>query len=124
MVNISEYISRLKIPIIGDNNTVFTDQFNTIIGIGYIRIVIGDRGPYIEFAPIHLIGQIMSIPDDQLWRLNSKSAYYVEYRTLKSNIKVYYQLKPVNYADYVVKMCYISPFDLYVNNELIITRKI
>lgn len=123
MVSLSEYIKRLSIPIIGDDQTIFTDEFGNIIAKGYTRIVIGDRGPYIEFKPIQLYGEKIYLPKNQEWRVNSTKAYYVEYRTLNSNIKIYYQLKLVKYADYKLKMCYISPFELYVYNQVIITRK-
>lgn len=123
MVTQSEYIERLKLPIEGNSQTIFKDKFGTIIAQGYIRIVIGDRGPYVEFAPIQLHGEIIYLPQDQQWRVTSKNAYYIEYRTLNSNIKIYYQLKLVDYADYLIKMCYISPFELYVDNQVLITRK-
>ena len=113
-----DYKSRIKIPInIGDNTTQFFTGSKLHIAIGYNCIVIGQRGPYIEFNDNMINQDNINLPQDQEWRLNSTKAYYVEFRTAdKSNVKIYYQLKEVNYADYKVGKFYISPFDLYINN--------
>jgi hypothetical protein len=47
----------------------------------------------------------------------------VEWRTKdQSNVKVYEQSKTVDYADYKVGLYYISPFDLFVGGEQVITK--
>src|ERR1039458_8821020 len=46
-------------------------------------------------------------------RFNDLQVYYAEYRSHdKSDVKVYWQKKTVDYADYRVGRYYISPFDL------------
>jgi hypothetical protein len=46
-------------------------------------------------------------------RFNDPHVYYAEYRSHdKSDVKVYWQKKTVDYADYRVGRYYISPFDL------------
>jgi hypothetical protein len=37
-------------------------------------------------------------------------------------VKVYEQLRTVDYADYRVGLIYISPFDLFVQGEAVITK--
>jgi hypothetical protein len=47
----------------------------------------------------------------------------VESRTKdQSNVKVYDQKRTVDYADYKVGLFYISPFDLFVEGEAVITK--
>ena len=47
----------------------------------------------------------------------------MEWRTKdQSNVKVYDQKRTVDYADYKVGLFYISPFDLFVEGEPVITK--
>lgn len=90
----------------------FRTKSGTLIAVGYERVVIGDRGPYIEFAPGRIMKEGWEIPVDQRWRIHGR-CYYVEGRTSdEANVKMYYQKNTVAYADYKVGMWYISPFDL------------
>ena len=89
---------------------IFT-EFKELVANEYVRIVLGQRGPYVELRSID-IG--LDIPNGEIWRVNSQLAYYVHYRAKgRSPIKVYKQLKTVKYADYKVGMFYISPMDLF-----------
>jgi hypothetical protein len=96
------------------------------VATGYTRVVIGGRGPYIEFLPGHLIWDSLQIPDEEKYRLEhpwKDRVYYVEWRTKdESNVKVYDQKRSVDYADYRVGLVYISPFDLFVEGEPVITK--
>jgi len=57
------------------------------------------------------------IPEDQAWRLRSPNAYYVEHRSIDtSSVKVYYQCKIVDYADYQIGMFYIAAADLIISD--------
>lgn len=108
---------RLQIPLIPINNKQY--QFFTasqlLILNGYIRIVVGKRGPYVE-ATVSQISNI-HIPFSEIWRTNSTNAYYIEYRSnCGSAVKIYHQLKTVDYADYQIGFYYISPFDLYLSD--------
>lgn len=93
---------------------------------GYTRIVIGQRGPYIEFKPdqINLIN--LHIPEDKRYKLKPywrEKVDYIEWRTNDGvNMKVYEQLKTVDYADYRVGLLYASPFELFVDGEPVITK--
>ena len=66
----------------------------------------GGRGPYIEFLPGHLIWDSLQIPDEEKYRLDhpwKDKVFYVEWRTKdQSNVKVYEQVRTVEYADYKV----------------------
>lgn len=116
-----DYENRLKLPITGKSDIIlFTRSSYVVSTTGYNRIVIGKRGPYIEFDNIDEV--VRYIPEDQKWRLKSNMAYYIEYRTNEDNVKIYHQLKTVDYADYVVGKYYISPFDLYTYDGVVIEK--
>ena len=107
------YSDRLKISIKGDFETKFYTKSNLFIAQGYERIVIGKRGPYIEFNDEQICASNFDIPKEQQYRLISSSVYYIELRTTdECYVKTYYQLRKVDYADYIPGKIYISPFDL------------
>jgi len=110
----TNYGDRLKIAInSGDTKTKFSTKSGKAVAIGYERIVIGARGPYIEFSENQIIRENISVPETEVWRIQSGTAFYVEYRTADvCNVKIYFQKKVVNYADYKIGFYYISPFDL------------
>lgn len=111
----------LKVPITGNNYIYFKTETGLIVAKGYIRVVIGERGPYVEFAHHQLKMDRFFIPDDCKYRLTNRNVYYYEYRTIdESYVKLYYQLKTVRYADYRVGLYYISPSDLFVDGEPIV----
>ena len=119
----TSYKSRLKITIDGDEIRLFT-PYGVVLGNGYERVVISKRGPYVEFTGEQINLAICAVPKDEEWRLESKVAYYVELRTLADNIKIYYQLKTVAYADYKVDFYYVSPFDLTLDDGTPIITKL
>lgn len=110
-----DYTSRLRIhPVNGDSTTCFYTGSGTHVATGYKRVVIGKRGPYIEFDFDQLSNPVWSMPPSETWRVGSSTAYYAELRSIdESNVKCYMQKKVVDYADYVVGMTYVSPFDLF-----------
>lgn len=83
---------------------------------GYNRIVIGDYGAYIEILPEQILLELQS-KKGQEWRLKKKNQekYYIKYIWYNiDDIKIYYQLRTVKYADYKINMYYISPFDVEI----------
>jgi len=85
-----------------------------LVAFAFNRVVLGERGAYVEFLEEQVHVDALKIPSDGLWRLygaRGLSAYYIEYRTA-DNVKVYHQRKRVAYADYVPGRYYISPKDL------------
>lgn len=105
-----DYLSRLQIPVAGNNNTMFFTPSGTHVATGYIRVVVGDYGAYLEFSPDHLFmskiearfGQTPDRPVKYIW-MQSKDA---------SQIKIYEQKRRVSYADYKPGLYYIAPQDL------------
>ena len=92
---------------------------------GYTRVVIGGRGPYVEFINTDIVFSNIHIPTNQKYRFNNPNVYYLEYRSNDaSNVKIYYQLKTVNYADYRINYGYISPFDLYLQEQIPVIEKL
>lgn len=93
---------------------------------GYTRIVIGERGPYIEFLPGHLVWDSLHMPDEEKYRTEhpwKDRVFYVEWRSNdESKVKVYEQKRTVDYSDYKVGLLHISPFDLLVNGEPVIIK--
>jgi hypothetical protein len=94
----------------------FFTKSGECVALHHERTVFGDRGPYVEFKETQIDLLNMHIPQRQLYRINDPKwidkVYYVEYRTNKDNVKVYFQKRLVSYADYKIGMYYISPDDL------------
>lgn len=107
----NDYQKRLKIPLDG-GDCHFKTVSGVLIAKCYDRIVIGGRGPYIEFSDGMLINDTIFIPQEEEWRIDNPNCYYIECRTKIDNVKIYHQKKTVDYADYKVGKWYISPFDL------------
>lgn len=85
---------------------------NIKISNGYNRIVIGDYGAYIEIAPKLMIKDNICTKPGQEYRFleRYKNVKYYWYCLKEAqDFKIYYQRNTVSYADYIPKMCYISP---------------
>ena len=94
----------------------FYTKNNALLADHYRRVVIGKRGPYVEFHWGDIKWNEFYIPDEMLYRQNSKVVFYEEWRSIDSAyVKLYLQKRTVAYADYKIHMCYISPFDLYTD---------
>jgi hypothetical protein len=109
----------------GNKNLIFKTLFDTIIAIGYLRIVYGDHGAYIEFLKENIIWKEWEC-------LRKNFGYYNKYYPIDgSDILLYYQLKHVKdlpnppkggfqgnrkdgYADYRIGRLYISAFDVKI----------
>ena len=88
----------------------------TPLATGYIRVVHGGRGDYVELSREQIIWDNFRVPANQAWRLLPEwadRAYYVEWRsTGDSNVMLYDQKRLVGYADYKIGMLYIAPNDI------------
>jgi hypothetical protein len=108
-----DYSSRMLIPLDGDPVMDLLSKAGFHLASGYQRVVIGARGPYLEFTSEQVQIGNLHVPDTQLYRVSADYVYYVEYRSnCKADVKIYHQKKRVDYADYVPGMFYISPFEL------------
>jgi hypothetical protein len=116
----------LNAPIEGCTDIKLYSKSGLELCNGYSRIVIGGRGPYVEFTDNQVIFKAFHIPKDQLFRLTDRRVYYIEMRSVDDAfVKLYYQLQTVAYADYKIGLLYISPYDLYLSNgECMATSKI
>ena len=108
------YRKRLLIEVdTGNDKLLFLSQSGLHLATGYTRVVIGGRGPYVEFLQRHIEFNNFGIPDEEEYRINDLRAYYIEYRSkCESNVKLYVQKRTVAYADYKIGYCYLSPFDV------------
>ena len=123
----TDYEERLSICIDGDETTEFYTKDGEHIATGYLRVVIGGRGPYVEFKKKNMHKKCLHVPEDKKWKFMDKYAdriFYYEFRSKESNVKVYYQKNTVDYADYLINHFYISPFELYDSNGNVLIEKI
>ena len=101
----------------GGDETLYTLNGSPICD-GYDRIVIGDYGAFVEFTSSTYE---FCIKAGQEYRLNDKKySNNVKYIWLTiddgSNVKIYYQKKPVLYADYRPKKFYVSVHEVTIRN--------
>lgn len=100
-----------QIPLFTANGTRLASSFE--------RVVVGDRGPYVEFTKEAVNWDALHVPVEQRYRLKSRLVFYTEYRSNdEANVKIYLQRHPVQYADYRVGMVYISEDDLRFGDGL------
>lgn len=96
----------------GADDVVLKNDCGTVLANGYRRVVVGDYGAYIEFTQKQLVQEAISPkwPGSQ-----KKEASYIWHETTDaSKTKVYLQQHRVQYADYVPRMYYVSPDDIFV----------
>ena len=107
------YEDRLNVPLGDSPSIVIFTKDHLVLSVGYTRIVIGKRGPYIECSNKQIVIASIHIPEEEKHRIDNDTYYYNEYRSKDvCNVKLYFQKKIVDYADYVKDMWYISPFDV------------
>lgn len=99
------YRNRLSIGVEGDAQLQLYTCSGWPFSVGYLRVVIGARGPYIEFARTQIIMA--------LTKSDREHYYYSELTSEEDAVKVYDQLHTVRYADYKIGRLYASPFFLY-----------
>ena len=95
---------RLHIPV-GGAPTILKTASGMDVCTGYRRVVLGRRGPYVEFDAAQALVQNFNRPKDFHY-------YYEEFRTRRDDVKIYKQFHRVNYADYRPGFYYVSPFEL------------
>jgi len=88
---------------------MLTNKKGTPIATGATRIVVGERGAFVEFTKEQVIKENLRIPADQRWRIHNDYkdlVFYVWYAV--DTTKIYFQRKPVRYADYRVGFLYVQ----------------
>lgn len=109
----STFKDRLLINVEHGADLKFYSQGGLYLAFGYLRVVIGKRGPYVEFSRNQIMWENFIVPEHEKYRLTNSVVYYDEYRSKDpAFVKLYLQKRTVAYADYKVGLCYISPFDL------------
>ena len=101
----------------GDNLCLYTKKGNLICK-RYNRIVVGDYGAFIEFSKEDAADNFC-VKIGQEYRINdpkySKNVKYLWYTIDDdSDIKIYYQKRRVNYADYKRGMHYVSVHEVFI----------
>lgn len=101
----------------GDSKKLLYDSNGILITKGYDKIVIGDYGAYIEINEYQIQRKNIKIKDGESYRLFDpkyrKNIKYHWYTSISdSDIKIYYQVRKVTYADYIPGRYYISPYEL------------
>lgn len=118
----ANYEDRLTIDLHGAKETSFFTPGGLLVATGYQRVVIGERGPYIEFSSEQIIKNALYVPDSCVWRLQSTLVFYHEWRSKQDYVKFYYQRKKVGYADYRRGFWYASTFALRLADNLEIVK--
>ena len=90
----------------------------TVITNGYNRIVIGDYGAFVEFSRVQACMRRLEIKEGQMYRAKDpRYAEHVKYLWLTaddgSDVKVYDQKRPVEYADYKPGLLYVSVYEVF-----------
>lgn len=106
------YQSLLTIPLGRTTANILNDMH--MLAVGYERVVIGDYGAYLEIAEDKMLISSLRCRPGQEYRMDDpRYKDHVKYWWLQpvggAEIKVYFQLKTVKYADYRPGMFYISP---------------
>lgn len=86
----------------------------TLLAIGFVRVVHGGRGDYIELIREQFALPLTSKFNNKNWETNTSDDfyYYWLYPIGYPDVKIYKQCKTVKYADYKVGYYYISPNEL------------
>ena len=76
---------------------------------GFSRVVIGSHGPYIEFDESDCLIPLR-VKEGEEWRQASEGSrkYYWLYPAGFPDIKVYHQVRTVDYASYVIGKYYVD----------------
>lgn len=109
--NIPEWL-----PVAGGNIPLYTSR-GTIIAYSYRRIVIGDYGAFIEFDTEPYNKPFIVKPGQEYRVSDNRYSQNVKYEWYTvddgSNVKIYYQKRQVNYADYKTEMFYVSVHEVF-----------
>ena len=96
------------------NNILISNETGLPIAHRFNRIEFGGRGAYFEFETEDIFQDNIHIVEE--WRRKSpkwkNKVFFWEFRTNdSSNVKLYYQRKPVTYATYHKSKWYVSVQD-------------
>lgn len=104
-----------SVPLFSSEGLKICDKYN--------RIVIGDYGAYVEVLPEDIIHENIKVKKGQEYRdFDERYSKHTKYSWLttkdNSDVKIYFQKKTVDYADYVPGRYYFSPYECVVFKAL------
>lgn len=113
----------------GSGDFAFKTKEGLLIAEGYIRIVYGDRAPYLEFLQDQIKWENLDCERKDV-------GYYNKWFSKKGRVLVYEQIKTVRnlpnppsgklsfngnrvegYADYRIGRCYVCPYEIKVHHK-------
>ena len=109
------FANSIDLDLNGNSGIRLCNSNETLVAIGYERVVIGDYGPYMEFSKYQIV--LKNI--ERRWSGEpSRLVKYIWMQTKDSaKTKIYWQRGVVPYADYKVGMYYASPLEIYYSDE-------
>lgn len=104
----------------GDNIKIFTEM-GTLLCNGYNRIVVGDYGAFLEFSEEQANIDVFFIKEGQEYRIDDpKYSTHVKYNWYTiydgCDVKIYHQMKTVDYADYKIDCFYVDVHEIKVTD--------
>jgi len=110
----STYHDRLRIPACGHCDLALYSGEGLLLARGYQRVVCGPGGPYVELLPSHVVREHFRM-EDHPYRPGLRTVYGIAFRsTCPSQVRAYFQKRPVNHAGLLPGRWYISAADLCV----------
>jgi hypothetical protein len=120
------YIKALPAFLLLDTGQSLYTVNGSLICNGFDRIVTGDYGSYIEFSNEQANKDMFTIAPGQEYRLEPRynNAKYI-WLTIgdDSDVKIYYQRNTVSYADYQPKKYYVSVYEVYPEEIVILSQE-
>jgi hypothetical protein len=111
----ADYARRVRLPLEGDASGLepeFLNASGTVVARGYVRVVVGDYGAYLEFSPEQIC---MKVLRSRIPGTPKRPVKYLWFETDDgARTKVYAQQAEVRYADYRPGFYYASPGDLHI----------
>jgi hypothetical protein len=105
-----------NIPVLKSELPLFTES-GLKLSNKYQRVLFTSKGNFVEFNNNDIIYKSFYINRSQLFRISDPRVYYVQFNSNDTcNIKMYYQLRNVRYADFNIGCFYISINDLFLND--------
>lgn len=107
----------------GDQNCGLFSERETRVAYGYRRIVIGDYGAFVEIEPKQIEMLTLKLAPGEEYRVyDERYSAHVKYHwyttIVPAQIKLYYQQRTVEYADYIPGMWYVSVYEVFPERAL------
>ncbi len=105
-----------NIPCTKTELSLFTCS-NLKVANKYQRILFTIKGNFVEFSNKDIIHTSFYIRSNQLFRLSDSRVLYIQFNSNDdTDIKMYYQMRNVRYADFKMGYFYIAVNDLFLQD--------